>query len=129
MHMCMLLFLLPIVFTVLTMKSERLSILVSPEDKSRIAEHAAKLNLSTGELVRRAVSAYEPDNDHEELAVLAATLTEAVSQAERQLDASQDLLDQFDDRLQQIRLQAIKSARDENIGWPFPVNQLHKVAE
>ncbi|MEE8270247.1 MAG: hypothetical protein V3R98_00755 [Alphaproteobacteria bacterium] len=44
------------------MKSERLVVLVSPEEKARIVELAAKRRMSVGELVRLALSMVEGRN-------------------------------------------------------------------
>ena len=46
--------------------SERLPVLVTKEQKARIAEKARAANLTMGELVRRAVDAYEPTEDEQQ---------------------------------------------------------------
>ena len=40
------------------MRSERVNLLVTPEEKAAIEAQAAALNLSTSEMVRRAVASY-----------------------------------------------------------------------
>src|SRR5574342_1178214 len=42
------------------MKTERMTVLVTPEQKSAILARANRLGLSVGEMVRRAVESYEP---------------------------------------------------------------------
>lgn len=42
------------------MKTERMTVLVTPEQKAAILARAASLGLSAGEMVRRAVESYEP---------------------------------------------------------------------
>jgi len=42
------------------MKTERMTVLVTPEQKSAILARADSLGLSVGEMVRRAVQSYEP---------------------------------------------------------------------
>ena len=49
------------------MKTERLVILLSPEEKQAITGKAKALKLSAGEMVRRAVENYRPDADEESL--------------------------------------------------------------
>ncbi len=49
------------------MKSARLTMMLEPEDKQRIETRARGLGVSTGEFVRRASQAYEPDIDPETL--------------------------------------------------------------
>lgn len=52
------------------MKSFRLNLLVSADEKAAIAEKAARANISTSELIRRAVYFYDPDADWDELKML-----------------------------------------------------------
>lgn len=49
------------------MKTSRLTVLMDPDDKRRIEDAARRHGLSTGELVRRASRAYDPDSDDEAL--------------------------------------------------------------
>lgn len=44
-------------------KTERLTVLLAPEDKRRIEQRARSLQLSVGEYVRRASQSYEPELD------------------------------------------------------------------
>lgn len=79
------------------MKTERMTILLTPAEKAAIASRAKKFNLSAGEVVRRAVENYQPpgnseavlndlaDELHRAAREARAALTEALSELERTL--------------------------------------------
>ena len=66
------------------MKTERLTLLVSPSDKAAIAARAAALNMSVSELVRRATRDYDPEEEalREELEALLPAFNAAVANIE-----------------------------------------------
>jgi hypothetical protein len=66
------------------MKTERMAVLVTPEQKSAILARAESLGLSAGELVRRAVESYHPSSSRkagEDEAVLNALADELLAAA------------------------------------------------
>lgn len=58
------------------MRSERLTILVTPDERAAIASRADRLGVSSSEVLRLAFGAYEEFPDWEELELLAGTLGE-----------------------------------------------------
>lgn len=77
------------------MRSERVTVLLSPEEKARLAQRAASLQIPIGELMRRAVAGYDPEADTAELEALADELERAVDAAEASLDKALAKLDEF----------------------------------
>ena len=67
------------------MKTERMVILVTPEQKATIATKAKELNLSAGEIVRRAVDTYRPNDDELLLNALADELGRSVRDSRKAL--------------------------------------------
>ena len=72
--------------------TERVAVLMSPEDKSAIEAKALAMGVSVGELLRRGATAYDPDADTAQVAALLQALTashqetvEALDEAEREL--------------------------------------------
>jgi hypothetical protein len=64
------------------MKTERMTILVTPEQKASILARAQSLGLSAGEMVRRAVDNFHPSSQREDdEAVLNALADELLSAA------------------------------------------------
>ena len=66
------------------MKTDRLTLLISPEDKAAIAARAAALNMPVSELVRRAAADYDPEGAAhlEELRTLLPALNALADQIE-----------------------------------------------
>jgi hypothetical protein len=85
------------------MKSARITILVSEEEKADIGARAAKMKIPTGELLRRAVASYEPEDDSEELETLASEFERIVKQTESKLDRAIEKLASVKDKISEIR--------------------------
>lgn len=67
------------------MKTERITILVTPAQKQAISAKAKKLNVSTGEVIRRAVESYRHNNEEIVLNALADELNRSVKEARHAL--------------------------------------------
>ena len=63
------------------MKTERLVILVTPEQKRSLAHRAKALDLSVAELVRRSAEGLRPGVDEQTLSALADELQRAVKES------------------------------------------------
>ena len=70
------------------MKTERMTLLMTAEEKAAIVTRAQELHLSASELVRRAIETYEPAKDEAMLSILAQELTAVVDRTEAKLDAA-----------------------------------------
>ncbi len=70
------------------MRSARLTILLTPEAKASIEAQAKALGITSSELVRRAVEAYDPDRNDGTLRLLAEELAAVVEQTEAKVDAA-----------------------------------------
>lgn len=66
--------------------TERIPVLVTREQKARLAKRAKAANLTMGEFVRRAADAYEPDADEKALKGLIAQVSKTAEQAIRVID-------------------------------------------
>ena len=81
------------------MKTERMTILVTPEQKHTITAKAKKLKLSAGEVIRRAVESYRSNEEEMVLNALADELERAVKEARKAikdaLSETQRTLDHF----------------------------------
>ncbi len=85
------------------MKSARITILVSEEEKADIGARAAEMKIPTGELLRRAVASYEPEDESEELEALASEFERIVKQTESKLDHAIEKLASVRDQISEIR--------------------------
>lgn len=70
------------------MRSARMTVLLTPESKAAIERRARSLGIPTAELARRAIEAYDPDREEEELRRLSAELARVVDATDAQVDAA-----------------------------------------
>lgn len=68
------------------MKTERLTILVTPQEKAAMTAKAAAMNVSTSEMLRLAFDAFEEPANQQLLSALADQLQRAVAAAHARLD-------------------------------------------
>jgi hypothetical protein len=69
--------------------TQRIVVLMPPEDKARLEAKARRAGTSIGELVRRSVEAYEPELQGAELEALVRLLEESQASAMRALDEAE----------------------------------------
>jgi chromosome condensin MukBEF ATPase and DNA-binding subunit MukB len=86
-----------------TMKTERMTILVTPEQKAAILARAERLGMSAGEMVRRAVESYDPAAvPDEDQAVLDALADELFAAAEGARMALREANEELQSTLKQL---------------------------
>ena len=106
------------------MRSERINLLVSREEKTLIDRRAQKAGLSASELIRRAVVAYGTDADMDELRGLTDELGSAAQRMNATLDATLSKLERTAQAIADKQaLRAVARADLETSGdaWPFDV--------
>lgn len=109
------------------MKTERLTLLVSPADKAAIAARAAALNMSVSELVRRATLEYDPEEEamREELEALVPEFLAAVERIQDSFDRMLERSEEFDRKMAELRSPEYREkvrqelASDPSINWDF----------
>ena len=75
------------------MRSQRMTVLLTPEAKSMIEARARTLGITSSELARRAIEAFEPERDEQALRLLAAELASVVDRTEAKIDGALAELD------------------------------------
>ena len=68
--------------------TERIPILLTRQQKARLAKRAKAANLTMGEFVRRATEAYQPDADEKTLEKLIDQVKETADQATRAVETA-----------------------------------------
>jgi hypothetical protein len=104
------------------MRSERVNLLVTPEEKAALEARAAALNISTSEMVRRAVASYDPDFGESDLRLIAEELSAVVAATEKSLDAALRQLDElgaFQADKASLRRAARAELETDGVVWPF----------
>ena len=103
------------------MKSERINLLVTPEEKAVIDKRARDAGLTTSEMIRRAALAYDPEVDGE-LRTLVDELAAVADRMEAKLDATLAKVAAYEEALEARDLRK-KAARAEleasGLEWPF----------
>ena len=92
------------------MKTERLVILVTPEQKQAIMARAKSLNLSASEIMRRSVEGFRPSDEEAVLAALADELERSARATRKALTAARNEVRQTLDALAARRRVAAKAA-------------------
>ena len=70
----------------MTAATERIPVLVTPDEKARIAKQAKAAGLSTGEFLRRAAAAFHPSEDEALLAGMIEQMNKTTAQAGEAID-------------------------------------------
>ena len=82
------------------MRTARMTVLMTPDEKSDLEADAARLGVSGGEYVRLAVGNFANAREMRELEFIAEQLSAAVPAMAASLDRSGDTLDRINARLQ-----------------------------
>lgn len=104
------------------MKTDRMTLLMRREEKAELAARAGTMGISASELVRRAVQAYDPDNDLDELKALSEALADAVGRMESKLDATFEKIAAYEKALADrdgLRAAARAELEASGVVWPF----------
>ena len=103
-------------------KTVRINLLVSPQEKAAIDSRAKRANVTTSELIRRAVVSYDPVHDIAEIQTLVDELVSDVSRMEEKLDATLAKVADYEELMaDKAGLRAAARAGLEASGdvWPF----------
>lgn len=106
------------------MKTDRLTLLVTPDEKAEIGARADAMGISTSELVRRAVRSYDPELDTDAVQTLADELALVVKGTEKKVDAALAQLSRFEAFFADPdarRAEAQAALEREELEWPFEV--------
>ena len=104
------------------MKTERITFLMTTDEKTAITKRAAQLHIPASELIRRAVESYDPDRGEDEIEELARELRLVVEATERKVDKALERLAaleaQAGDR-DRLRAEARAEIEASGLAWPF----------
>ena len=106
------------------MKTDRLTLLVTPEEKAEMTARADAMGISTSELVRRAVRSHNPEFDSDAVQTLADELAAVVKGTEKQINAALAQLRAFEAFFadpEARRAEARAALEREDFEWPFMV--------
>jgi hypothetical protein len=104
------------------MKTDRMTLLVTPNEKAELAARASALGISASELVRRAVQSYDPEFDEAALQELVDELADAVARTEVKLEATLAKVAAYEEVLadkESLRAAARAELEASGVAWPF----------
>ena len=84
-------------------KTERLTLLLSREDKRLIEQRAQAANLSVGEFMRRAGQSYEPDLDYDTLEAVVKTWQDNLTHMRSRLAEAFARFDEYKAEMNELR--------------------------
>ena len=93
--------------------TERVPVLMSPEEKKRVVARARKAGLTTAEYMRRAAASYAPDADEEALEVMIGEMNKATARAEKAIDEALAFVAASNRRIARMEAKARKKAEEE----------------
>ncbi len=82
--------------------TERIPVLVTPDQKADITKKAKAANMTVGEFVRRAAEAYQPDDEDGALERLIEEIEKTGTKASKALDASLAFVAESEKRIEQM---------------------------
>jgi hypothetical protein len=91
--------------------TDRLPVLLSPEQKQRIAQRAKKANLTIGEFLRRAAEAYRPDEEEPGLDRLIDLAKKSAMQASQAIDVALAAVAASERRIERMEARAKSKQR------------------
>ncbi len=79
--------------------TERIPVLMTPEEKSRIVIKARRAGMKTSQFMRVAAEQYQPGEDEKTLEAMIEQMNRSTERAERAIDAALDFVEQSNRRI------------------------------
>lgn len=93
--------------------TERVPVLMSPEEKNLVVARARKAGLTTAEFMRRAAAGYSPDADEEALEAMIEEMNKATERAGKAIDEALAFVAASSRRIARMEAGARKKAEGE----------------
>ncbi len=82
--------------------NQRIPVLMTATEKTRIAKRAKQAGLSMGEFMRRAAASYRAQEDEQALDAMIDQMLKATDRAERAIDAAMEFVAASNQRIEQL---------------------------
>ena len=80
--------------------TERVPVLMTPEEKTRIVNKARRAGMKTSQFMRIAAEQYQPSEDEEALAAMIEQMNRLTDSASRAIDEALDFVEQSNRRIE-----------------------------
>ena len=95
----------------MTTANERIPVLVTKAEKTKIAKQAKKAGVSVSEYLRRAAASYNPSEDEEALSAMIDQMLKATERAEAAIDDAIDFVAESNKRIEKMETQHKKNQK------------------
>ncbi|TCJ20160.1 ribbon-helix-helix protein, CopG family [Parasulfuritortus cantonensis] len=95
----------------MTTATARIPVLVSPQEKTRIAQLAKASGISMGEFLRRAAISFQPSEDEALLVGLIDQMEKSTAEAGAAIDDALAFVEASNARIERIEAEAVRGAR------------------
>lgn len=90
--------------------TERVPVLMTPEEKNLVVSRAKKIGITTGEYMRRAAEGYQPDKDTQALEAMINEMNRASENAEQAIDDALEFIKKSNGRIARMEAKVKKQA-------------------
>jgi acyl-CoA reductase-like NAD-dependent aldehyde dehydrogenase len=95
----------------MTTANERIPVLVTKAEKTKIAKQAKTAGVSVSEYLRRAAASYNPSEDEEALSAMIDQMLKATERAEAAIDDAIDFVAESNKRIEKMETQHKKNQK------------------
>ncbi|MCU7951072.1 MAG: hypothetical protein KZQ64_06690 [gamma proteobacterium symbiont of Bathyaustriella thionipta] len=90
--------------------TERVPVLMTPDEKRRVVSKAKKAGVAIGEYIRRAVDGYRPTEDEKALEAMIKQMNQATKNAEKSIDDTLIFVEASNKRINEMEAKAKRDA-------------------
>ncbi len=90
--------------------TERVPVLMTPDEKRRVVSKAKKAGVAIGEYIRRAVDGYRPTEDEKALEAMIKQMNQATKNAEKSIDDTLIFVEASNKRINEMEAKAKREA-------------------
>ncbi|MCP3933323.1 MAG: hypothetical protein GY705_29995 [Bacteroidetes bacterium] len=90
--------------------TERVPVLMTPDEKRRVVSKAKKAGVAIGEYIRRAVDGYRPTEDEKALEAMIKQMNQATKNAENSIDDTLIFVEASNKRINEMEAKAKRDA-------------------
>jgi GTP1/Obg family GTP-binding protein len=82
--------------------TERVPVLMTPDEKKRVVSKAKKAGVAIGEYIRRAIDGYRPSEDEKALEAMIRQMNQATKNAEKSIDETLNFVKASNKRIEEM---------------------------
>ena len=88
--------------------TERVPVLMTPDEKKKVVSKAKQAGVAIGEYIRRAIDGYRPSEDKKTLCTMINQMNKVTKNAENSIDDTLEFVRESNKRIEKMESKAIK---------------------